>query len=292
MWERHSQGYRGWVAAIAITAIQGGYEAMRQGTESFQTHLLYCLMQSMPANKNPHLLSMICSRPGLTTSQAPAHQYFATPRWARTGILPILQLWKLRARAVTWLARGVQHCSRFPAPVVIHHPLLLHGQQVSQATAVFHRLGRPQLRPWFLCGEPEIQPGTGWRLIISLYPPSRLALNKYLLTDWLILALLPSFPGPLLQAAQPFKLPHFHQLLKPDFGSTGSVTFSEIWAGDRRGLAVRVGGQRSHEREAMEWDGRGLDTPCPRGSQTTWNQEQWALTTQRRYSWKTTYLSS
>ena len=31
--------------------------------------------------------------------------------------------------------------------------------------------------------QPEIQPGTGFCLIISLYPPSCLALNKYLLTD-------------------------------------------------------------------------------------------------------------
>lgn len=28
--------------------------------------------------------------------------------------------------------------------------------------------------------QPEMQPGTGWRLIISLYPPSCLALNKIL----------------------------------------------------------------------------------------------------------------
>lgn len=111
--------------------------------------------------KNPHLLSIICSRPALTTSQAPAYQYFATPSGARTGSIPILHLWKLRARAVTYMTCScVQHCrgrvwaGRFPAPLVIHHPLLLHGQQVSQAMAAFHGLGRPQLRPWFLCGEP------------------------------------------------------------------------------------------------------------------------------------------
>ena len=53
----------------------------------------------------------------------------------------------------------------------------------------------------------------------------------------------------------PFRVPHFHQLLKSEFESVGSVVFPEIRAGDRRGLAVRVGS--SGAMRGKGWDGIG-----------------------------------
>lgn len=205
--------------------------------------------------------------------------------WASAGIIPILHVRKQKSRAMTWLAGGVRHCwDRDSAGgsqlLLLAAPAAARPGSQSWGRGSLPWAGQSPARGRVLMRgtRPEIQPGTGWRLIISLYPPSCLALNKYLLTDWLIPALLPSFPGPLLQAAKPppgpFGIPHFHQFLKPEFGRRGSVVFSEIWAGDRRGLAVRAGGQRSRERKTTGWDGRGLDTPCPRGPEATWNQEK------------------
>lgn len=61
---------------------------------------------------------------------------------------------------MTGLARGVRHCRDRDSARGSQLLFLSSthggssGQRVSQAVAAVHGLGRPQLRAWFLCGEP------------------------------------------------------------------------------------------------------------------------------------------
>lgn len=71
-----------------------------------------------------------------------------------------------------------------PEPTLTYHPLP-HKAAGLTSHGSLPRAGQAPAPGLVLMQgtQPEIQPGTGWRLIISPYPPSCLALNKYLLTD-------------------------------------------------------------------------------------------------------------
>lgn len=174
-----------------------GCEAGHRGLPEHTS--FYHLVQSSPLSRKPHALSVLCAGPGLNTFHASVYPYLATPDWASPGIIPRLHC---ENRGPGWWDDSLLVCGVVGTgtPALTQPWGLLLGAARLTNHGSFPRAGQAPAPGLVLIRgtRPEIQPGTGWRLIISLYPPSCLALNKYLLTDWLILALLPSFPGPLL----------------------------------------------------------------------------------------------
>lgn len=110
-----------------------------------------------------------------------------------------------------------------------------------------------------------------------------------MLTDWLILALLPGFPGPFAEAASP-SLPFgspFPGSGSHRFESVGSVVFPEYEL-VTEGLSSEGGQQWSRERKRSGWDRRGLHTPCARGAPKQLAIRKMCTGRSERYSWETT----
>ena len=100
-------------------------------------------------------------------SYASVCSHLATADWAGTGVVLILHLWKqvlsgemTRSWCVALQRQGLLG-SLFPAPALTFTGGCSAGQPASQAMAAFHGLGRPQLRAWFLFGEPSQKSSQG-----------------------------------------------------------------------------------------------------------------------------------
>ena len=128
----------------------------------------YCLMQSLPLSRNLPVLSMLCAqpnaRPFLCISLfTPGHTWLGR-YWCCSHFTSVetevLSGEMTRSWCVALQGQGLLG-PLFPAPALTFTGGCSAGQTAPQAMAAFHGLSRPQLRAWFLFGEPSQKSSQG-----------------------------------------------------------------------------------------------------------------------------------